>query len=49
MLDLNFIQQNVKIVKKAIKNKNIELDLDLLLRVAKKKKEFQQELDELRQ
>jgi seryl-tRNA synthetase len=49
MLDIKFIRENKEIVENAIKNKKVkdEIDLDNLLSLADKKKELQQQLDDI--
>ncbi len=49
MLDVKFIRENKEIVVQAIKNRNKEVDLDLLLTLADEKKVLRQKLDELNQ
>jgi len=48
MLDIKFIRENAEEIKKAIKNKNIDLDLDRLLKVDEKRVEALQEIEELK-
>ena len=48
MLDIKFIRQNIEIVKKAIQNKNIDLDLDKLLAADERKRHVMTELEQLR-
>ncbi|MDP3793043.1 MAG: serine--tRNA ligase [bacterium] len=48
MLDIKFIRQNQEIVKKAIKNKNIGLDLDKLLAADERKRHVLVELEQSR-
>src|SRR3989344_2409173 len=40
MLDIKFIRQNQDIVREAIKNKNIDLDLDKLLAIDARRREL---------
>src|SRR3989338_4461503 len=40
MLDIKFIRQNPEVVKKAIKNKNVDLDLDKLLALDLRRREL---------
>jgi len=40
MLDIKFIRQNPEVVKKAIKNKNVDLDLDKLLALDVRRREL---------
>lgn len=47
MLDIKFIRENQKELKEAIKNKNIDLDLDALLEVDKKRVLSLQYIEEL--
>src|SRR3989344_5737606 len=49
MLDIKFIRENTTQVKEAAKNKNIEVDIDELLRLDEKRRDFQLQLNELRQ
>lgn len=49
MLDIKFIRENRKEVEKAIKNKNVILDLDKLLILDDQKKKIQIKVEELRQ
>ena len=49
MLDIKFIRENKEIVAEAIKNRNKEVDLDLLLSLSDQKKALRQKLDELNQ
>jgi seryl-tRNA synthetase len=46
MLDIKFIRENKDIVLNAIKNKNKEVDLDLLLSLYDERKNLTQEIDE---
>lgn len=48
MLDIKFIRQNPEIVRKAIQNKNIDLDLDKLLAADERKRHVMTELEQLR-
>lgn len=48
MLDLKYIRENPDTVKAAVKNKNEQADVDLLLDLDKKHRQQQQELDSLR-
>ncbi|MFH1822947.1 MAG: serine--tRNA ligase [Patescibacteria group bacterium] len=48
MLDIKFIRENPEDVKKAVKNKNIDLDIDNLLKIDEEKRKMQTELDDLR-
>ena len=49
MLDIKFIRENKDIVVSAIKNKNREVDLDLLLELSDKRKNLKQEIDNINQ
>ncbi|MFH0856959.1 MAG: serine--tRNA ligase, partial [bacterium] len=48
MLDIKFIRENKELVKEAIKNKNINLNLDELLEADDERRKLQQEIDGLR-
>lgn len=48
MLDIKFIQENPNLIKKVCKDKHINADIDRLLELDKKKKDFIQKTDELR-
>ena len=48
MLDIKFIRENEKAVKKAIKDKGIDLDLNKLLEIDEQRRGLIHELDELR-
>ncbi|MCX6745069.1 MAG: serine--tRNA ligase [Candidatus Parcubacteria bacterium] len=48
MLDINYIKENLKDLKKAAKNKKIEVDLDKLLKLDEKRRKLIQEMDLLR-
>lgn len=48
MLDINYIRENVDLLKKTISDKNIKLDLDELLSIDTKRRELQQKMDALR-
>ncbi len=48
MLDLNFIRENTEKVKAAIKNRNLKIDLDVLINLDAERRKVLQELDELR-
>lgn len=45
MLDIHFIRENLDVVKAAIKNKNVEVDIDGLLTLDDERKTIRQELD----
>jgi seryl-tRNA synthetase len=47
MLDIKYIRENADKIKEAIKNKNIELDLDELLRVDEERISMLQQVEEL--
>ena len=49
MLDIKFIRENKDIVAMAVKNKNREVDLDMLLELSDKRKSLRQEIDEINQ
>ena len=42
MLDIKFIRENIDIVKSGAKKKNIEIDLDELLKIDDERKEMLQ-------
>ena len=46
MLDIKFIRENVDAIKKAVKNKQLSVDIDALLEVDKKRIELLQEVEE---
>lgn len=48
MLDIKFIRENPKIVKDACQNKNVKIDIDHLLEVDKKRREYLQALEDMR-
>ncbi len=48
MLDIKFVRENKEKIKEAIKNKNIDLDLDELLELDEKRRKMQTEIDNLR-
>lgn len=48
MLDIKFIRDNPEIIKKAIKNRAYDVDIDLLLELDKKWRELKKENDDLR-
>ena len=48
MLDLKFIRDNVNIVKKAIKDKGVEVDLDGLLAIDEERRRFLTEVEKLK-
>lgn len=47
MLDIKFIRENSEEIKKAIKNKNINLNIDELLQIDKERRGFISRIDEL--
>jgi len=49
MLELRFIRENPEIVGQAIKNKNVEIDLNHLLELDKKRREIIKEADRLKE
>lgn len=48
MLDINYIRENTEVVKKAIQNKGVDLDLDELLKVDELRRKLTSEVDSLR-
>ncbi|MFH0955852.1 MAG: serine--tRNA ligase [Candidatus Falkowbacteria bacterium] len=48
MLDIKFIRENKEKIKQAIKNKNINLDLDKLLAIDEERRGLETKIDELR-
>lgn len=48
MLDINYIRENLKELKKAAKNKKIDVDLDKLLELDEQRRKLIQEMDLLR-
>lgn len=48
MLDIKFIRQNTEIVKKAIRDKRVDLDLDKLLATDERRRHVLQEFEQLR-
>jgi len=48
MLDINFIREHSDIVKAGAKKKNIEVDIDALLKVDDERRELQQKVDDRR-
>ncbi|HBA45049.1 TPA: hypothetical protein DEG21_05090 [Patescibacteria group bacterium] len=48
MLDIKFIRENSDKVKLAAKQKNISLDLDLLLKIDGQRNDMMRSIDELR-
>ena len=49
MLDINFIRENIDIVKKAVSDKGVDIDIDELLEVDKKRRDLIAKVDDLRQ
>ena len=49
MLDINFVRNNAEVVKKAIKDKGYDIDLDQILSLDTDRKTLAQEVDALRQ
>ncbi|MEK7616977.1 MAG: serine--tRNA ligase [Patescibacteria group bacterium] len=48
MLDINFIRENLEKVKKAVKDKKLEVDLDKLLKLDGERRKLTTDVDELR-
>ncbi len=48
MLDIKYIRENSEKIKEAIKNKNIDLNIDELLAIDDKRRSLQMEIDEVR-
>lgn len=48
MLDLKFIRENIKLIKKNTKNRLVDVDIDQLLLLDKTRREMESKLDELR-
>jgi len=48
MLDIKYIRENSEKIKEAVKNKNIDLNIDELLAIDDKRRALQLEIDELR-
>ncbi|MBI4652924.1 serine--tRNA ligase [Candidatus Kuenenbacteria bacterium] len=48
MLDIKFIRENSDLIKKTCENKRVNVDIDGLLELDKKRKKFIQKIDELR-
>jgi len=48
MLDLNFIRENSEVVKNACKNKNVNVNVDRVLELDKKKRELMTEMETLK-
>lgn len=49
MLDINFIKNNLSIVKEAAKNKNLQIDFEKLLMLDEERRKLIKQTDELRQ
>ena len=48
MLDIKFIRENVEVVKASLKNRNLKLDLDILLKLDDSRRQIMAELEGLR-
>ena len=48
MLDIKYIRENSEKIKEAVKNKNIDLNIDELLAIDDKRRALQMEIDEVR-
>ena len=48
MLDIKFVRENPDIVKKAAKDKNVELDVDGFLRIDKERRDLLKEVEGLK-
>jgi len=48
MLDIKYIRENADEIKEAVKNKNIDIDIDKLLQIDEQRREMQAKIDELR-
>jgi len=48
MLDIKFIRENAESVKQALKNRNLKLDLDVLIKLDTQRREILSKLEELR-
>jgi seryl-tRNA synthetase len=48
MLDIKFIRENPELIKETCKKKKVNLDVDLLLELDKKRREIRHEVDEIR-
>lgn len=48
MLDINYIRENIDIVKKAVQDKGIDLDVDQLLEINSKRRDLITQVDNLR-
>ena len=48
MLSLQFIRENPDIVRAAIQNKSVKVDLDVFIALDEKKKPLQQQVESLR-
>lgn len=49
MLDIRFIRENAELVQRAIRNKNVQVDLEKLLAIAEQRWELQRDIDILAQ
>lgn len=49
MLDINYIRENIDSIKKAVKDKRIDLDVDLLMKIDQKRRDLIVKVDTLRQ
>lgn len=49
MLDINYIRENIDIVKKAVKEKGLDLDIGRLLQIDQERRDLIKKVDELRQ
>jgi seryl-tRNA synthetase len=49
MLDINFIRENIEVVKKAVSEKGVDIDIDNLLGIDKERRDLISKVDELRQ
>ncbi|HEY4502269.1 MAG TPA: serine--tRNA ligase [Candidatus Paceibacterota bacterium] len=48
MLDINFIKENIELVKEAVRKKRVSVDIDLLLSVDEKRRGLQRHVEEKR-
>src|SRR3989338_8960043 len=48
MLDINFIRENIQLVKKAVLDKGLDLSVDDLLQIDQSRRELISKVDELR-
>lgn len=49
MLDINFVRENSEIVKKAVHEKGVDVDIDLLLKIDQERRDLITKVEELRQ